>query len=167
MNGLTSPNLQRARGQIGLSLCGDKLEELYQSGCAKLMLPKTYGEMTEAIMLNTAGGITGGDRLTVRIQAENCALVTTTQTAEGLYRSSTEPAKIEVGLCADKAADCAPFTPPPRIRTKADCQTASVTPVRGARYAVLGPETEVLVNFTKHILCARGSLIKGFYMMVN
>ena len=104
MDGLTSPNLQRARGRIGLSFCGDKLEELYQSGCAKLMLPKTYGEMTEAVMLNTAGGITGGDRLTVKIQAENCALVTTTQTAERLYRSSTEPAKIEVGLCADKAA---------------------------------------------------------------
>ena len=129
MNGLTSPNLQRARGQIGLSLCGDKLEELYQSGCAKLMLPKTYGEMTEAIMLNTAGGITGGDRLTVRIQAENCAFVTTTQTAEGLYRSRTEPAKIEVWLCADKAADCATSASPPRIRPKADCQTASVTPV--------------------------------------
>ena len=104
MDGLTSPNLQRARGRIGLSFCGDKLEELYQSGCAKLMLPKTYGEMTEAVMLNTAGGITGGDRLTVKIQAENCALVTTTQTAERLYSSSTEPAKIEVGLCADKAA---------------------------------------------------------------
>ena len=73
MDGLTSPNLQRARGRIGLSFCGDKLEELYQSGCAKLMLPKTYGEMTEAVMLNTAGGITGGDRLTVKIQAENCA----------------------------------------------------------------------------------------------
>ena len=104
MDGVTSPNLQRARGRIGLSFCGDKLEELYQSGCAKLMLPKTYGEMTEAVMLNTAGGITGGDRLTVKIQTENCAIVTTTQTAERLYRSSTEPAKIEVGLCADKAA---------------------------------------------------------------
>ena len=113
MDGLTSPKLQRAHGQIALTLCGNKLEELYQSGCAKLMLPKTYGEMTEAIMLNTAGGITGDDRLTVRIQAENCALVTTTQTAEGLYRSSAEPAKIEVGLCADKATDLALLTPTP------------------------------------------------------
>ena len=129
MNGLTSPNLQRARGQIGLSLCGDKLEELYQSGCAKLMLPKTYGEMTEAILLNTAGGITGGNRLTVRIQAENCALVTTTQTAEGLYRSSTEPAKIEVGLCADKAADRPTIATTPSTNFQADSQIASVTPV--------------------------------------
>ena len=104
MDGTTSPKLQRAHGQIALSLCGDKLEELYQSGCAKLMLPKTYGEMTEAVMLNTAGGITGGDRLIVKIQVENSAVVATTQTAERLYRSITEPAKIEIRLRADKAA---------------------------------------------------------------
>ena len=61
MDGVTPPKLQRARGRIDLHLCGSKIERLYQSGSAKLMLPKTYGEMTEAVMLNTAGGITGGD----------------------------------------------------------------------------------------------------------
>ena len=104
MDGLTSPKLQRAHGQIVLTLCGNKLEELYQSGCAKLMLPKTYGEMTEAVMLNTSGGITGGDRLNVKIQVENGAVVATSQTAERLYRSITEPAKIEIRLRANNAA---------------------------------------------------------------
>lgn len=104
MDGLTSPKLQRAHGQIALKLCGNKLEELYQSGCAKLMLPKTYGEMTEAVMLNTSGGITGGDRLNVKIQVENGAVVATSQTAERLYRSITEPAKIEIKLRAYNAA---------------------------------------------------------------
>lgn len=104
MNGLISPKLQRAKGQINLSFCGDKLEELYQSGCTKLMLPKTYGEMTEAVVLNTAGGIAGGDKLDISVQVGSSALVTTTQTAERLYRSSTEPAKIKVGLCACEAA---------------------------------------------------------------
>ena len=104
MDGLTSPKLQRAHGQIALTLCGNKLEELYQSGCAKLMLPKTYGEMTEAVMLNTSGGITGGDRLNVKIQVENGAVVATSQTAERLYRSITEPAKIEIKLRAYNAA---------------------------------------------------------------
>ena len=104
MDRTTSPKLQRAYGQIALSLCGDKLEELYQSGCAKLMLPKTYGEMTEAVMLNTAGGITGGDSLIVKIQVENSAVVATTQTAERLYCSITEPAKIEIRLRADNSA---------------------------------------------------------------
>ena len=104
MDGLTSPKLQRAHGQIALTFCGNKLEELYQSGCAKLMLPKTYGEMTEAVMLNTSGGITGGDRLNVKIQVENGAVVATSQTAERLYRSITEPAKIEITLRAYNAA---------------------------------------------------------------
>ena len=104
MDGLTSPKLQRAHGRIALSLRSDKLDELYQSGCAKLMLPKTYGEMTEAVMLNTSGGITGGDRLIVKIQVENGAVVATSQTAERLYRSITEPAKIDIRLRADNAA---------------------------------------------------------------
>ncbi len=104
MDGLTSPKLQRAHGQIALTLYGDKIEELYQSGCAKLMLPKTYGEMTEAVMLNTSGGITGGDRLNVKIQVENGAVVATSQTAERLYRSITEPAKIEITLRSYNAA---------------------------------------------------------------
>ena len=104
MDGLTSPKLQRAHGQIALTFCGNKLEELYQSGCAKIMLPKTYGEMTEAVMLNTSGGITGGDRLNVKIQVENGAVVATSQTAERLYRSITEPAKIEITLRAYNAA---------------------------------------------------------------
>lgn len=104
MEGLILPNLQRARGQVGLSMRNSKLDKLYQSGCAKLMLPKTYGEMTEAVLLNTAGGITGGDKLDISIEAESGAVIVTTQTAERLYKSSTEPAKMTVNLYAKKAA---------------------------------------------------------------
>ena len=104
MEGLILPNLQRARGQVGLSMRNSKLDKLYQSGCAKLMLPKTYGEMTEAVLLNTAGGITGGDKLDINIEAESGAVIVTTQTAERLYKSSTEPAKLTVNLSAKRAA---------------------------------------------------------------
>ena len=69
------------------------------------MLPKTYGEMTEAVMLNTAGGITGGDTLDIDLRAQACALVATTQTAERLYRSSTAPAQISIDLIADSSAE--------------------------------------------------------------
>ena len=105
MDGVTPPELQRARGRLDLHLCGSKIERLYQSGSAKLMLPKTYGEMTEAVMLNTAGGITGGDSLDIKLRAQDCALVATTQTAERLYRSSTAPAQISIDLIADGAAE--------------------------------------------------------------
>ena len=109
MEGLTPEpefgiELQRARGRLALHIDGDRIRTLYQAGCAKLMLPKTYGAMKEAVILNTAGGITGGDRLDIGLKAEACPLVVTTQTAERLYRSSTSPAKISVDLHAGRGA---------------------------------------------------------------
>ena len=104
MDGLVKPAImQRAEGRMALHMRGDKIERLYQSGCGKVMLPKTYGEMTEAVLLNTAGGITGGDKLDISVRAEGGAVVATTQTAERLYRSSTEPAKIDITLSVDDA----------------------------------------------------------------
>ena len=105
MDGAIQPKLQRAKGTLGLHLHGSKIERLYQSGSAKLMLPKTYGKMTEAVILNTAGGITGGDTLDISVHAQDCALVATTQTAERLYRSSTAPAQISINLVADSSAE--------------------------------------------------------------
>ena len=97
-------SLQRARGQVILHLNGQKIEKLYQAGCAKMMLPKTYSDMTEAVMLNTAGGITGGDQLDISVMAQDCALVTTSQTAERFYKSSTSPARISIQLKAQEGA---------------------------------------------------------------
>jgi urease accessory protein len=98
-------SLQRARGQVSLHLNGQKIEKLYQAGCTKMMLPKTYSEMTEAVMLNTAGGITGGDQLGISVVAQDCALVATSQTAERLYKSSTSPARISIQLKAQESAN--------------------------------------------------------------
>ena len=98
-------SLQRARGQVSLHLNGHKIEKLYQAGCTKMMLPKTYSEMTEAVMLNTAGGITGGDQLGISVVAQDCALVATSQTAERLYKSSTSPARISIQLKAQESAN--------------------------------------------------------------
>ena len=98
-------SLQRAWGQLSFHLNGQKIEKLYQAGCAKMMLPKTYSEMTEAVMLNTAGGITGGDQLGISVVAQDCALVATSQTAERLYKSSTSPARISIQLKAQESAN--------------------------------------------------------------
>ncbi len=104
MDGLAPPVMQRAKGQIDFHKDGQTVKQLYQSGCSKLILPKTYGKMTEAVMLNTAGGITGGDRLDISIVAEFCDIVVTSQTAERLYKSSTDAAIMAVNLRADNAA---------------------------------------------------------------
>ncbi len=100
----TSLSMQRAQGNIALHMCGMKIQNLYQYGCGKIMLPKTYGEMTEAVILNTSGGVTGGDRFDVAITADDCDLVVTTQTAERFYRSVMAPVEINISLKAKNGA---------------------------------------------------------------
>ena len=96
--------MQRANGQIKFGLNGSRVTRLYQSGSSKILLPKTYGAMREAVLLNTAGGITGGDIVDISIEASDCRLVATSQTAERLYKSSMHPARISIDLNLDKAA---------------------------------------------------------------
>lgn len=102
------PRLQRARGraELGLGLRGGRtrLVHLHQSGCAKLMLPRVEGA-PEAVLLNTAGGLTGGDRLELRIALGPGGEATgTTQTAERIYASAGGAAvvrtEIELGAGA-------------------------------------------------------------------
>ena len=105
MEGIKPQNsMQRARGQIDFRISGPHVTHLYQSGCSKLMLPKTYGIMREAVLLNTAGGITGGDVLNTNITASDCNLVVTSQTAERFYRSNMQPASISIVLKANNGA---------------------------------------------------------------
>jgi urease accessory protein UreH len=58
---IDQPALQRARGAVDLVVKAGKLERFYQSGSAKIFLPKTYAQTIEAVLVNTAGGLTGGD----------------------------------------------------------------------------------------------------------
>lgn len=64
-----------------------RLRDLHQSGSAKVMLPRVFGRAPEVVFLNTAGGITGGDRLDYALEVASGDAVGTTQTAERLYRS--------------------------------------------------------------------------------
>jgi len=97
--GLTQP---RAQGSGNLSVFADatgatRLRNLRQSGSLKLVLPRTYTPHAEAILVNTAGGITGGDKFALDIDVEKSAeLSVTTQAAERAYRALTA----EVGRVA-------------------------------------------------------------------
>ena len=65
------PVLQRARGAVDLVVKAGKLERFYQSGSAKIFLPKTYAPTIEVVLVNTAGGLTGVDEFGVRLGAED------------------------------------------------------------------------------------------------
>ncbi|TIU55257.1 MAG: hypothetical protein E5W35_18880, partial [Mesorhizobium sp.] len=83
MAGAPLPAAQRVAGRARL-FCGKsdgrtRLQRLYQDGSAKIRLPAVQGDPLEAVLINTAGGMTGGDRLgwTIEVGAEASASITT------------------------------------------------------------------------------------------
>ena len=103
---IEQPVLQRARGAVDLAVKAGKLERFYQSGSAKIFLPKTYAETIEAVLVNTAGGLAGGDQFIVNLGAEgNTHLTVSTQTAERVYRAlGTQIAELRVNMKLTGAA---------------------------------------------------------------
>ena len=85
--------LQRATGELRLVLKrrGDLtvLDDLRQVGCMKLRFPRVaQEEWTSAVMLNTSGGVAGGDRLDGAFELREGARATiTAQAAERFYRA--------------------------------------------------------------------------------
>lgn len=85
--------LQRARGAGRIAVLADqgrtRLDRLYQDGCGKIRLPRDdRAEGLEAVLINTAGGVTDGDRLDWRAEAGPAAgLTLTTQACEKVYRA--------------------------------------------------------------------------------
>lgn len=81
----------RARGEARLSskLAAGKsvLDGLRQAGASKLLFPRGRPHL-EAIWINTAGGVTGGDRFRLEARAgAGSRLTITTQAAERAYRA--------------------------------------------------------------------------------
>jgi urease accessory protein len=101
--------LQRATGlaSVALSTRGGatRLDRLHQEGSAKLFLPRVHRPEPEVVFLNTAGGLTGGDRLGFRIDlGPGARAVGTTQTAERAYASVAGRAELDVTLALGEGA---------------------------------------------------------------
>src|SRR5690606_26292135 len=75
------------------------LDRLYQEGCARIRFPRAQSHALEAVLINTAGGLTGGDHLEWNVEAAPQArLVLTTQACERVYRSTGESAHVSAEL---------------------------------------------------------------------
>lgn len=110
---LTPARAQRSVGRIGLTIRrrGEStvLDRLHQSGPLRMrMIGAEPSVAATAILLNTAGGIAGGDRHDIAITAsEFTTLTLSTQGAERIYRAgvSDSPASITTRITlADHAA---------------------------------------------------------------
>jgi urease accessory protein len=101
--------MQRAfgRAEVSFRRHGDEtvLDRLYQEGQAKIRLPKMHGGQPQAVFLNTAGGVTGGDLLQSRVDwGVGTKALATSQAAERIYRSSGAAGTIETGLSVGEGA---------------------------------------------------------------
>jgi len=73
------------------------LDRLHMSGSLKALFPR--GPAPQAILINVAGGLTGGDRMEIAATAgEGSRLALTTQSAERVYRAAGGRARVRTHL---------------------------------------------------------------------
>ncbi|MCB9942495.1 MAG: urease accessory protein UreD [Geminicoccaceae bacterium] len=111
MSASISPSrLQRSQGRAELAFKrrgpATVLDRLQQQGCARIRLPDVHNPgCPEAVLLNTAGGLTGGDRFEFSCHwGEGTAATVATQAAERIYRSSGGTAHVANRLTIAEAA---------------------------------------------------------------
>jgi urease accessory protein len=83
---------QRSRGEVKLRFGQLGVRDLREAGSCKLRLPKGSGQ---AILINTSGGLAGGDEVSVGVAVESGSLTVTSQAAERVYRSLGPPAHLD------------------------------------------------------------------------
>ncbi len=86
-------SMQRAAGsataEFRLVAGRTRLKRLHQSGCLKVRFPRLPRPEAEAILINTSGGLTGGDRIDQAFTiSEGASLTVTTQACERVYRAA-------------------------------------------------------------------------------
>lgn len=73
-----------------------------ERGGYRLARPTTFGSHLEALLINTGGGVAGGDRIETVYELGNAAdVVHTTSSAERIYRSDGTPARLEVRVALE------------------------------------------------------------------
>jgi len=100
------PHMQRARGVAGFCVREQgRLDTLLQQGSAKIRFSTSPDGARDAVLINTAGGLAGGDHFqwSVDLKAEaHCRVVT--QACEKIYRSSGETARVAVEMTLGEGA---------------------------------------------------------------
>jgi urease accessory protein len=81
---------------------------LHESGSLRVRFPSPEAEGLSAVLVNTAGGVAGGDRFDIDITAgEASRLTLTTAAAEKVYRAPAAAAQLNIALKAEAGAHLA------------------------------------------------------------
>jgi urease accessory protein len=121
-------------------------EDVFQRSPLRILFPRTFaGEPQEAVLINTAGGIAGGDRLECAVTArDNASIAVSSQTPERVYRALNEPAHVVTKLQAQEGARLA-WLPQEtiifngaRLRRRMDVEISSRAEILALEWLVLG-----------------------------
>ncbi len=99
----------RATGHIALRVAVEsartRRSRVHEDGSLRARFPNAAGEALEAVIVNTGGGMTGGDRFAIDIAlGAGASLVVGTAAAEKVYRSTGPNAEMDVALVAGEGA---------------------------------------------------------------
>jgi urease accessory protein len=106
-------DLQRADGRARILLSGSDrgtfVVDVLQRSPIRVLFPRTGGSaIQEAVLINTAGGIAGGDRLQYSVTAlAEASIAITSQAAEKVYRALSQAAQISTKLSLCEGAKVA------------------------------------------------------------
>ena len=111
-DGRPAPRQPRARGfarveaLVKAGATRTRLGALRQQGALRVLFPRAAHGPMQAVLINTSGGLTGGDRMDIRAAArEDAHLTLTTQAAERAYCATGDaPAVMDTRLEADARA---------------------------------------------------------------
>lgn len=147
------PPRVRSEGRLALGFrrrgARTVLYDSFQSGCLRARMPRSGGagssaEQASVVLMNTAGGLAEGDRLTQDFHwGEGASACVTTQAAEKVYRALASGCRIETQLTAERGA-CVEWLPQETIlfdqaRLRRDCRVLLAEDV-----SFLGVESVVL-----------------------
>jgi len=93
----------RARGAVAFDVRAvegaTRRGQLHESGSLRVRFPSPEQQGLSAVLVNTAGGVAGGDRFAVALDVgEDARLTLTTAAAEKVYRSHGPSAELEIAL---------------------------------------------------------------------
>ena len=123
-----------------------RVEDVFQRSPLRILFPRTFsGEPQEAVLINTAGGIAGGDRLECAVTArDNASIAVSSQTAERVYRALNEPAHVMTKLQAHDGSRLA-WLPQEtiifnraRLRRRTEVEVSSGAEILALEWFVLG-----------------------------
>jgi urease accessory protein len=97
------PQFIRASGGVSASFAlghrGTRIADLHETGGFRFRFPTKDTHTCEAVLINTGGGMTGGDKLALDITVDEGAdVVLTTQAAEKIYRSTGSDTILETNV---------------------------------------------------------------------